>query len=130
MSIDTDEQPDLAERVTRLEDEVAQLREDRQRLVTEAQGFAIGVLHADLQAVRGDVAVIREQMATKGDLAALAAELRGELASKADLTELRAEVHGDLIDLRAEIHGDLASMRIALAEMLTRLPPAGPTTAP
>jgi hypothetical protein len=51
---------------------------------------------------------IRENVATKADLA----ELRGEL--KRDIVELRAELKGDIAALRAELKSDIAALRTEL----------------
>jgi hypothetical protein len=56
-----------------------------------------------------------DQVATKGDLAVMAADLRSEMAHlrtelKTDMADLRTEFKTDIADLRAESKGDIAAL--------------------
>jgi hypothetical protein len=75
-----------------------------------------------------------DQVATKGDLALLASDLRSEMADlrsdlrsemadlRTDLAGLRTELKTDIADLRAEMHTELGSLRRSMTGwMLTLL---------
>lgn len=81
----------------------------------QAEGAAeaiAGALQADL-ATKGDLAEVRAEL--KGDIAELKAELKGDIA------ELKAELKGDIAGLKAELKGDIAEVRSELREQGVRL---------
>jgi hypothetical protein len=64
-----------------------------------------------------------DQVATKGDLAIMAADLRAEMADlRTEMAHLRAELKTDISDLRAELKTDIATSRRTMTNwMLTLL---------
>jgi hypothetical protein len=67
-----------------------------------------------------------DQVATKGDLAVLAADVRSEMAGlrtelKTDIAALRAEMHTELGSLRRSMTGWMLTLLVAIIAALTSI---------
>jgi hypothetical protein len=58
---------------------------------------------------------LREEVATKSDVAALRTDVRGEIA------EFRTEVRGEIAELRTEVRGEIAELRNEMGLLRTEL---------
>jgi hypothetical protein len=67
-------------------------------------------MHADIASTRGEMALMRDVMATKADLA----EVRQEL--KADISALRTEMTADSLSVRRELGEQIVGLRRAVVE--------------
>ena len=73
---------------------------------------------SDIAAVRTDLAGVRAEL--KADISALRTELAADIAGvrtelKADISELRTELKTDISALKTELKGDVAAVRTELA---------------
>lgn len=67
-----------------------------------------------------------DEVATKGDIAVLGAELRSEIADlrtelKTDIAVLRTEMHEEIASLRTEMHAEIGSLRNDMNAMIGSL---------
>ena len=66
-----------------------------------------------------------DQVATKGDLRALEANLRAEISVsasglRAEMAELRTEVRTEISGVRAEVHTGMAGLRTEISDAIAR----------
>ncbi len=78
--------------------------------------FEIVMFIKDNAATKDDIAAIRAEMATKDDLTSLRQELKQDIAelrkeTKQDIAELRKETKQDIAELRKETKQDIAELR-------------------
>lgn len=121
---------DLADRIFRVESELAELRAARLDVAQQAQGYGLGLLHADIKkildtmATKVDLAQVRAEMATKAEVGELAQEMvdiRGDLATLAD------RFGGQVAELRGEVAGGFAAIQRRL-DQLAGPPSPGPAS--
>ncbi|HSM44761.1 MAG TPA: hypothetical protein VK969_07065 [Acidimicrobiia bacterium] len=64
-----------------------------------------------------------DQVATKDDLAVLAADMRSEISGlRTEIADLRTELKTDIAELRGEMHGEISALRRSMTNwMLTIL---------
>lgn len=112
----------LLRRVERLEDVTSEVKERLARYETRDD------LNALQMATKADLAQMAAQMVTKADLARLAdrmatkaelAQIAVQMATKADLAEFRAEVRGNLAALEAKLLRWFVGSVIALAGVVS-----------
>ncbi|WP_380181920.1 hypothetical protein [Kalamiella sp. sgz302252] len=91
---------DLAQRVGKLEQDVAVIRQDVNTLTIRSENFATKV----------DIANICTEMATmRGEFREEMTAMRGEF--KKDMAAMRGELKEDMANMRGEFKGEMADMR-------------------
>jgi hypothetical protein len=79
-------------------------------------GRALDVLQQDVSALRNDTIAMRQDMATRQELAAARDELRSEMATmrdelRSEMTTMRDELRSEMTTMRDELRSEMTTMR-------------------
>ena len=106
---------------------------DRSAYNNFAKEEQVDVLEKEQFDIKIDVAVIKQTVATKSDVADLKTELKTDIANlrrdmadlrtefKSDMADLRTEFKTDIADLKTELKTDIADLRTDMADLKTEL---------